>query len=236
MRRGEHNPNDGNDIQNCSYIEELRLFAIKDKQIWYQINMLDYKSTIFNGYFWCPLTEYLNVENSIKNLRSLRPNLPTCNCEPCEKPDHLTPPTYFQLNEFTFPFQEIVNTYGIPRYREANPGLFAISMFPFKFGVMFGDIGHGGLLLAAGIYLCVKAKELAAQGLENIVQIRYLVLLMGFFAFYCGFIYNDFFSLPWNLFGSCFQNDPHGPTTTKIDGCTYPVGLDPKWYRASNEL
>jgi len=29
---------------------------------------------------------------------------------------------------------------------------------------------------------------------------------MGICAFYCGFIYNDFFALPWNLFGSCFEN------------------------------
>lgn len=59
------------------------------------------------------------------------------------------------MNDFTAPFQEIVNTYGIPRYGEINPGLFAISMFPFKFGIMFGDIGHGGLIFLAGSYLCL---------------------------------------------------------------------------------
>lgn len=42
--------------------------------------------------------------------------------------------------------KEIVNTYGIPRYREANPGLFTIVTFPFLFAVMFGDMGHGLLL------------------------------------------------------------------------------------------
>ena len=29
----------------------------------------------------------------------------------------LTPPSYFRTNAFTAPFQEIVETYGIPRYR-----------------------------------------------------------------------------------------------------------------------
>lgn len=32
-----------------------------------------------------------------------------------------SPPTYFKTNKFTDSFQGIVNTYGYPRYKEANP-------------------------------------------------------------------------------------------------------------------
>lgn len=62
-------------------------------------------------------------------------------------------PTYFKTNAFTSQFQVIVDTYGIPKYKEINPTVFTIVTFPFLFGVMFGDVGHGGLLLLLGGFL-----------------------------------------------------------------------------------
>lgn len=73
---------------------------------------------------------------------------------------------------------------------------------------MFGDIGHGSLLTAAGIYL-IFWKEKIQKHKKSIwnygIPVRYLVTMMGLFAVYCGFIYNDFMSLPFNLFGTCYQ-------------------------------
>jgi V-type H+-transporting ATPase subunit a len=86
--------------------------------------------------------------------------------------------------------------------------LFACALFPFLFGVMFGDIGHGGLLFAFAIYICLNNDKLREEKspIVPLLKVRYLFLLMGFFATYAGFIYNDFLSLPWNLFGSCWEN------------------------------
>jgi len=159
----------------------------------------------------------------------------------------IKPPTYIKTNEFTSTFQEIVNTYGVPMYKEANPAVFAIITFPFLFGVMFGDIGHGTLLLIVGIILCAISGKLKNTPLEAFATIRYLILLMGFFATFNGVIYNEFFAIPTNIFTSCYEdevkvltNDKNG-TLLKDFGymrimgegqtsCVYPLGFDPRWF------
>jgi len=66
---------------------------------------------------------------------------------------NIPPPTHFKVNEFTSSFQEIVSTYGIPLYKEINPAYFTIITFPFLFGVMFGDVGHGSFILFIAVLL-----------------------------------------------------------------------------------
>jgi vacuolar-type H+-ATPase subunit I/STV1 len=53
---------------------------------------------------------------------------------------------------------------------------------------MFGDIGHGGIVLALALWL-IWSKD-AKQLLPDVYSNRYMLLLMGCFAFYSGWIYN----------------------------------------------
>jgi len=64
-------------------------------------------------------------------------------------------------------------------------------------------------------------------------EFRYMLFLMAFFSVYCGFMYNDFMSLPLNLFDSCY-NAKTG--LRKSPDCVYPVGIDPIWYGTKKEL
>lgn len=89
-----------------------------------------------------------------------------------------------------------------------------------------------------GLYLILNAESIQKQkgALLPLVDLRYLLFIMGVFACYAGFIYNDFLALPWNLFGSCYENDHEGKYAEKKADCVYPLGIDPKWYVSSNEL
>ena len=104
-------------------------------------------------------------------------------------------PTLIETSDFMWPFQQIVNTYGVPLYKEINPAVFTSVTFPFLFGVMFGDVFHGALLLFMGLYLCAISPK-PGTVLNDAHKLRFMLLLMGLFSTYCGYIYNDFTSLP----------------------------------------
>jgi V-type H+-transporting ATPase subunit a len=112
----------------------------------------------------------------------------------------------------------IVDTYGIPCYLEANPALLTIVTFPFFFGMMFGDMGHGSLYIILGSVLTIGGPAyFKGTLLESFGVARYLLLLMGIMAFYCGFIYNEWFAIPTNWFGSCYDiNTPECSTPPSV--------------------
>ena len=215
-----------------------RNFFKKEKYIYVNLNKCKLHENFLDGEVWIPAKKWDEVINATQEIIKRKESNLTANFQSLNLDNSTTkPPTYIKTNEFTWVFQEIVNTYGTPRYQEINPALFAIVTFPFLFGVMFGDIGHGFALFLFGAYLCLQKDEMIRSKsiLVPALKVRYLVLLMGIFAFYCGWMYNDFLSLSFPVFGSCYKNG-HDEKAIRKAGCTYPFGLDPKWYVATNEL
>jgi V-type H+-transporting ATPase subunit a len=104
---------------------------------------------------------------------------------------------------------------------------------------MFGDIGHSLFLLCLSIYLFIKNKSLSKSSnsmVQVLAQSRYFILLMGFFALYCGLLYNDFLSVPI-YFSSCYNKfGKSGEYLDKKKDCKYKFGVDPVWIISNNEL
>lgn len=96
---------------------------------------------------------------------------------------HKNPPTFHRTNKITEGVQAIINSYGIATYQEINPALFTIITFPFLFAVMFGDIGHGLLMmLSAASLILLENKFKKGTGNEifdTFFYGRYIIFLMG---------------------------------------------------------
>ena len=67
-----------------------------------------------------------------------------------------TIPTLLRNPPFVRWFQDIVALYSLPSYREMDPSLLVALSFCFFFGFMFGDIGHGAMLIVAAILLKMR--------------------------------------------------------------------------------
>ncbi|KAF1957075.1 vacuolar ATP synthase-like protein 98 kDa subunit [Byssothecium circinans] len=153
-----------------------------------------------------------------------------------------TPPTYFKTNRFTLAFQTIIDAYGTIKYREVNPALPAIVTFPFMFAVMFGDAGHGVIILSAALAMIYFERKLQRSKLDELFSMifygRYIIMMMGIFSIYTGLLYCDAFSkeLPWFKSMWEWDNDGKGPGSKRVEGHTYPFGLDYRWHETDNDL
>lgn len=117
---------------------------------------------------------------------------------------------------------------------------------------MFGDLGHGIILSLFGAWMVICEKKLAAKKTSNEIWNiffggRYIILMMGLFSMYTGFLYNDLFSKSMNIFGSSWypkydmkvlvESDELQLNPGKDTGHDpYILGVDPLWQVAKNKI
>lgn len=209
---------------------------------------------------WYPLSRLDDIQGALHDgaARAGSDMRPILN----DMPHDSKPPTAYFTTKFTRGFQSIVDAYGVATYREVNPGPFTIITFPFLFAVMFGDLGHGFLMFLAALMLVLKENSLknfnGGEIWDTMYNGRYIILLMGLFSMYTGFIYNDIFSksitlgssgwsipkdeLPKSLTGEAVieLRPPYLDNKDRLqDGDfdhAYVFGLDPIWQVTENKL
>ncbi|KAJ9704218.1 hypothetical protein PVL29_002676 [Vitis rotundifolia] len=237
----------GNLLQTIGdQFEQWNLLVRKEKSIYHTLNMLSIdvtkKCLVAEG--WSPTFATKQIQDALQRATFDSNSQVGAIFQVLHTIE--SPPTYFRTNKFTSAFQEIVDAYGVAKYQEANPGVFTIVTFPFLFAVMFGDWGHGLCLLLATLFFIIREKKLSNQKLGDITEMtfggRYVIMMMALFSIYTGLIYNEFFSVPFELFGpsayacrdlSCRDASTAGLIKVRR---TYPFGVDPAWHGSRSEL
>ncbi|KAL3515125.1 hypothetical protein ACH5RR_022027 [Cinchona calisaya] len=237
----------GNLLQSIAEkFEQWNLLVRREKSIYHTLNMLSFdvtkKCLVAEG--WSPIFAAKQIQDALQ--RATRDSNSQVGAIFRVLHTRESPPTYFRTNKVTSAFQEIVDAYGVAKYQEANPGVFTIVTFPFLFAVMFGDWGHGICLLLATLFLLIQERKYSSQKLGDIMEMtfggRYVILLMSLFSIYTGLIYNEFFSVPFEIFGrSAYAcRDPSCSEATTVGLIkvrdTYPFGVDPAWHGTRSEL
>lgn len=89
------------------------------------------------------------------------------------------PPVRLVNHRWVRPFELFVKAYGLPDYRGIDPTLWVAVVYTFLFGVMFGDVGQGAVILAIGYVFQPP--------------IKHIVMTLGASAMVFGFLYGSVF-------------------------------------------
>ncbi|HUW91256.1 MAG TPA: V-type ATPase 116kDa subunit family protein [Candidatus Nanopelagicaceae bacterium] len=110
-----------------------------------------------------------------------------------EKDDLRTSAPTIMKNFFLFkPFETITRMFGIPAYSEIDPTPILAITFPLLFGIMFGDIGHGIVLILSGLLGFIIYRNKKSRDFLNFC---WIILYCGIGAIIFGFLYSEFFGM-----------------------------------------
>jgi V/A-type H+-transporting ATPase subunit I len=133
------------------------------------------KTYIFSG--WIPAKERKRVEREIMSAAKGRAIIEVLTPEEISsvQSGRTKVPVLLKHPSFFRPFEMLLSSYGLPDYKVIDPTLFMAVTFLFMFGIMFGDVGHGAVLVGIGILLYRRAENKMSA-----------MALFGRLAVYCG--------------------------------------------------
>lgn len=128
---------------------------------------------------WVPTREVARLRNLLQARLANSFLLEARDPDAAERP---AVPTLVRHPALLKGFAALVRTYGVPSYGEIDPTLFFAVSFVLMFGMMFGDVGQGAVIVAVG---------LAARG--RLKAARPLLVACGLAAVAFGFAYGAVF-------------------------------------------
>ena len=143
-------------IKNASKLIALEPYVkayLKAKNVVKRIKVFRKKGVcIIEG--WIPERYYKVFKETIK--KSIRKIFYFKVSEPSKEEK---PPTMLRVKGLISRLATLTLSRGIPSYWELDPTPIFIALFTLMYGIMFGDLGLGAIILAFGLFLYVKKKR-----------------------------------------------------------------------------
>ncbi len=100
-------------------------------------------------------------------------------------------PTLLRNSQLLRPLEGLVTTYGVPGYREIDPTALLAVTFVVMFGMMFGDLGQGLLLVLVGLALSLRL----IPRLSSVSNMGTILIACGASASIFGLLYGSVFGM-----------------------------------------
>jgi len=168
------------------------------------------RTMIFAG--WLPASKRQSLETGIRRKAEGGCYLEWSEPEEIrrEAAHEVTVPVRFRNPKILFPFQRLVENYAIPAYGMIDPTIFVMVSYLAMFGLMFGDAGHGLVLVVVGVLGAVFSRR---QGKEE--SLFTLIIWCGGAAIAAGILFGSYFGI--SLFPPVWF-DYHGIVTGHSGG------------------
>ena len=134
-----------------------------------------------DGFILCGYAEKKKSEKVAKDLCAV-PGV-TVSVEEPDPEQPVLPPTKLKNPWFFRPFEEYVRMYGMPSYNELDPTPLVALSYMLFFGIMFGDVGQGAVIILAGMVLWFAKKMFIGRILTRV----------GIMSVAFGFVYGSVF-------------------------------------------
>ncbi|MCK4666548.1 hypothetical protein KAU33_07355, partial [Candidatus Dependentiae bacterium] len=145
---------------------------------------------LLNG--WIPVRNLNKLEESLKKYddnATLVYKIMEYNSEHPEIETEVEIPISLTGNKVLKPFSGLVSNYGFPKYGDLNPLPLVLFTYIFMFGLMFGDIGHGGLILSAGLFFILNP----FRALYKVKDFGWILIACGISSIIFGILFGSIF-------------------------------------------
>ncbi|MCX8064835.1 MAG: V-type ATP synthase subunit I [Candidatus Hydrogenedentes bacterium] len=134
------------------------------------------------------LSGYVRERDLTKLQETLRKEMPEVSIFVEDPQPGEDVPVSITLPPLVKPVQLLINMYGLPPYDFFDPSPYLMWGFYLFFGICFGDVAYGVILLLASLYLMRRTKPY--EGVYNFSKLLYYASIP---TIVCGFLFGSFF-------------------------------------------